>query len=37
MALSDRLRAAWSCGECRRYRRLALLFAALCVGSWLIL
>jgi hypothetical protein len=37
MPLSDRLRVAWACRECRRYRRLALAFAALYVGSWLIL
>jgi hypothetical protein len=37
MPLSERLRAAWTCRECRRYRRLALAFAALYVGSWLIL
>jgi hypothetical protein len=37
MVFSDRLRAAWKCTECRRTRRLAILFVALCVCSWLIL
>jgi hypothetical protein len=37
MGFSDRLHLAWTCAECRRYRRMAILFVVLCLGSWLLL
>jgi hypothetical protein len=35
MALVDRVRDAWDCEECRRYRRAALAVLLLAVASWL--
>jgi hypothetical protein len=37
MAAIDRICAAWECAECRRYRRLALAFAAAAVCAWALL
>jgi hypothetical protein len=37
MAVIDRIRAAWACAECRRYRHLALAFAAAAVCAWALL
>jgi hypothetical protein len=36
MTFTSRLRAAWDCNECRRYRRLALVFLALACLGWLL-
>lgn len=34
MQLWQRLRAAWDCGECRLYRRAALLLLAAALLTW---
>jgi hypothetical protein len=37
MTAIDRLRAAWQCAECRRYRRAALALSVAAVCAWLLL
>jgi hypothetical protein len=36
-SFSERVRAAWDCGECRRHRHATLLFAALFLLAWMLL
>ena len=37
MTVTDRLRGAGNCAECRSTRRVALLLIALCVLSWMVI
>ena len=36
MQMIDRLRAAWACGECRRYRHAGVVLAILGVVVWML-
>ncbi len=37
MAAIDRVRTAWGCAECRRYRRVALALSVAALCAWVLL